>query len=231
MALQGDVAKALQVGVSQGFVSNSKGSAQTGNALSSEDAAWVDSCLVYDPELSNSGWDALKDALLDIVNYQSNSHFETMETENGSLSRETPGELLPMIEDEEAGTAPYLEGNDDDLLRASEKVETATYRSYLRSDFLLNPHDPGENCNTDVGIDSWFTNEIHSSSGDIFKVWDLDTPTEEDELVKQLKEALAESSPLSILSAPDVRGTDSNDEALDDLVAGIADLSLHQSSG
>ncbi|XP_042519534.1 uncharacterized protein LOC122093308 isoform X2 [Macadamia integrifolia] len=243
MALQGDVAMALQGDFSQGFVSNSKGSDQIGDAISSEDAAWVDSCLVYDPELSASGWDALKDVLLDIVNSQSRSHFETMETENdfcshfeametenASHSRGTSGELLTMIEDEEAGAAPYPEGTDDDLVPASEKVETAIYRSYLRSDFLLKPYNRGENCNTG-GVDLCCTNEIHSSCDGIFKVWDLDTLTEEDELIKQLKEALAESSLRDIPSTPGGHGTNSNKEALRDLLAGIADLSLRQSPG
>ncbi|XP_042492998.1 uncharacterized protein LOC122072678 isoform X2 [Macadamia integrifolia] len=235
MALEGDVL--------QGPISNSKGSDQIGDALSSEDVAWVDSCLVNDPELFDSDWDALKDALLDIVNSQSNSHIETLEAENGSHSRETSGELLPMNEDDEAGSASYPEGTgvylvpsieetknaqfpdvtDDDLVPDSEKAETARYCSYVRSDFL-NPHDAGEN--GDDGVDLWSTNEFDSSSGDIFKVWDLDTPTEEDELVKQLKKALTESSLRATPSTPD-GGTDSNEEALDDLIAGIADLSLH----
>ncbi|XP_043712653.1 uncharacterized protein LOC122661352 [Telopea speciosissima] len=239
---------ALEGAVSQGPVSNSKGSDQIGDALSSEDVAWVDSCLVNDPELSDNDWDALKDALLDIVNSQSNSHLETLEAENGSNSRGTSGGLLPMSEDDEAGTASYPEGTDvylvppfeetksaqfpdvtdDDLVPTSGMDETARYRSYLRSDFL-NSHDPGENGDSE-GVDLWFTNEIDSSFDDIFKVWDLDTPTEEDGLFKQLKKALADSS---LRTTPSTRdgGFDSNEEALDDLIAGIADLSLHPSFG
>ncbi|MCL7041810.1 hypothetical protein MKW94_001125, partial [Papaver nudicaule] len=43
------------------------------DVLSPEDAAWVDSCLVNGAELTEDGWDATKDALIDIVSLQTTS--------------------------------------------------------------------------------------------------------------------------------------------------------------
>ncbi|KAJ4964406.1 hypothetical protein NE237_024345 [Protea cynaroides] len=268
MALEGDVLRDP--------ISNSRGSYQIEDAVSSEDTAWVDSCLVNDPEPSGSDSDAVKDALLDIVDSLTNSHFENLETENGSHPGRTSDELLPMIEDDEAGTASYPEEiyvdlvppseetrsapfpivtdddfvltsrmrvvlesyfsipddpnvTDDDSIPTSRKSETENFERYFQSSFL-NPHDPSKSGDADVGLDSWVTSEIDASSDDIFKVWDLDTPSEEDELVKQLKAALAESSLLVTPSTP-AGDTDLNVEALNDLIAGVADLSLHPSSG
>ncbi|KAL3644377.1 hypothetical protein CASFOL_012309 [Castilleja foliolosa] len=76
--------------------------------------------------------------------------------------------------------------------------------------------------------------ELEQSKEDIFKIWDLEIPDEEDiGLIKQLNKALVESSLDPVLSVSDVDDDDSKawkqlekDESLDDLITGIADLSL-----
>ncbi|CAJ2651297.1 hypothetical protein L195_g009452 [Trifolium pratense] len=72
------------------------------------------------------------------------------------------------------------------------------------------------------------TDELEQASENIFKVWDLDIPSEEGELVKQLKKALSENSLRTEPSAFDVSGKDLKEVSLDDLIAGIADLSLNK---
>lgn len=91
------------------------------------------------------------------------------------------------------------------------------------------------------------TDEMEEAASDnIFKVWDLDIPVEEGELVKQLKKALLENSLKT--TAPSVfddsekgkdllkegsldvliADKDLNEGPLDDLIAGIAELSLNK---
>jgi hypothetical protein len=74
------------------------------------------------------------------------------------------------------------------------------------------------------------TDELEQASENIFKVWDLDIPSEEGELVKQLKKALSENSLRTEPSAFDDlgKGKDMKEASLDDLIAGIADLSLNK---
>ncbi|KAK2408500.1 hypothetical protein P8452_70269 [Trifolium repens] len=74
------------------------------------------------------------------------------------------------------------------------------------------------------------TDELEQASENIFKVWDLDIPSEEGELVKQLKKALSENSLRTEPSAFDDlgKGKDLKEASLDDLIAGIADLSLNK---
>ena len=65
----------------------------------------------------------------------------------------------------------------------------------------------------------------------IFRVWDLNIPAEEDDLIKQLNKAIAETE-TSFQSMPSAfddstAWKDLKDEPLDNLIAGIADLSLN----
>lgn len=39
---------------------------QSGDLFSPKNLAWIDSCLIKDAEISDSGWNSLKDALLEI---------------------------------------------------------------------------------------------------------------------------------------------------------------------
>jgi len=62
---------------------------ENGDALSPEDVAWVDSCLVKDPEISDgTDWSSLKDVLLEILSLQPESH-DSSEPGNDDLPRGT----------------------------------------------------------------------------------------------------------------------------------------------
>lgn len=74
--------------------------------------------------------------------------------------------------------------------------------------------------------------ETNSLTVDIFRVWDLDIlPAEEDDLIKQLNKAIAETETSNQLIPPAFNDStawkDMKDEPLDSLIAGVADLSLN----
>lgn len=83
------------------------------------------------------------------------------------------------------------------------------------------------------GLDMGFTaSDTEPSTEDVFKVWDLGIPDEEDELIKQLNKALAENPAQSTPSSSDDPGAGKNlkEESLGILIHGISDLSLDQHS-
>ncbi|XP_010276644.1 PREDICTED: uncharacterized protein LOC104611329 [Nelumbo nucifera] len=264
MAVEGDVWQDF----ASSITSNSKEPSQTGDAPSPEDVAWADSCLIKDPELSDSNWDSLKDALLDILSFQAHSYHDSSANESDGYPQENDSEMLPVIEEAESENSPRENDNDDlfpigeeaereqvllgaknDFLPDSERAEAA-YRDYWLNEVLF----PKENGDGGIGVNVSSSDDIDSTPNDIFRVWNLDTQVEEDELVKELKKALAENSIRSMpLNLDDVGtgplrdtpvsldgtrrdttlydlGTETNEEAIDNLIAGIADLSFHDSS-
>ncbi|MBA0655254.1 hypothetical protein Goklo_007756, partial [Gossypium klotzschianum] len=122
------------------------------------------------------------------------------------------------------------------------KKRTGTELQFLQEDstevFRGDPFRPTykENERKDSAADSGVKSslsaeEMNSSTVDIFRVWDLDIPDEEDDLIKELNEAAAEtttsfpSMPLPFDDSTALK--DLEDETLDNLIAGIADLSLN----
>ncbi|GAB4853836.1 hypothetical protein Ancab_018031 [Ancistrocladus abbreviatus] len=226
-------------------------SLQSGDPLSPEDIAWADSCLIKDLEASGSDWNSLSDALLEILGLQpqpcGSSHVE-----GGGYLRAIDNEILPSSEelettgysggtgegddsvDEDEMDIQIMLNSDDELLPSNVKDEAKTKRQ------LVNPFRPNysddikEIENVDVGLELGLPAcEVGSSSGEIFKVWELGIFNEEDEFSKQLNDALAGSSSQPIQPNSD----DSlewkgliNASVVDDLIAGIADLSFNQNS-
>ena len=83
------------------------------------------------------------------------------------------------------------------------------------------------------GLVMGFTaSDIEPSTEDVFKVWDLGIPDEEDELIKQLNKALTENPAQSTPSSDDdpAAGKNLKEESLDTSIHGISDLSLDQHS-
>lgn len=214
---------------------------QNGGLLSPEDVAWADSCLVKYSEIFDDDWSSVKGALLEILGLQPESHDSSAPGSDVSLG-ETDMEILPSngarIVQSSVGT------DDDDFVPINKETETNNDGSQLfqgdlsetslRDAFL--PHykeddDQRMSKPVDSGFEMGFpAYEMEPSTEDIFKVWDLGIPSEEDELVKQLNNALSESSIQSMPSVSDDSGAWKNlkDESLDNLIAGIADLSLNQ---
>ncbi|XP_038712329.1 uncharacterized protein LOC120006376 [Tripterygium wilfordii] len=222
---------------------------RNGDALSPEDIAWADSCLIKDPEIPDGDWNTLKDVLLEIISSQPESF-------NSFALNSIPGvsdmEILPSGADAEnaefpSGTdfdyvVPYNERaeatnygprNEGTSISLSENLEEDPSEETLRSAFLPTYKEALiASETTDLGFDLGFSAyELEPSTEDIFKVWDLEIPDEEDELLEQLKKALSRGSSPSIPTF-DRSGTwkDLKVESIDDLVASIADLSLNQIS-
>lgn len=127
---------------------------------------------------------------------------------------------------------PSLKGEADKESENS-PVESFGAQSSVRSPFLPNYRefvDGGveENVNMRSGcIDNEPTGE------EIFKVWEMETPEEEDEFTKELKKALAaseesfqESSPSHSEDCSGQQWKDRNEDYIHGLIAGITDLSL-----
>ncbi|KAL4383764.1 hypothetical protein GQ457_15G013280 [Hibiscus cannabinus] len=227
-------------------------STQQGENLSDEDLAWVNSCLVSDTEILESNWTSFKDVLLEIIGDQPDTLDPSVTGSNGNLVS-TEISIVPSIEEEEA--ANYLGRTDGNLLiipvngdneanvgNIPIKKRTGTKQQYLQEDssetFRGDPFRPTykeeerKDDVVDLGIQSILSaEEINSSTVDIFRVWDLDLPDEEDDLIKELNKFAAKATP-SFESMPlAFEGSrawkDLEDEPLDNIIAGIADLSLN----
>ncbi|XP_050365843.1 uncharacterized protein LOC126784420 [Argentina anserina] len=223
------------------LISGSLASIQTGKAGSPEDIAWVDSCLIKESDISDDHWNSLKAALIDILN----SHPVTLGSSSGASNgshQETDTEIHHSSEETEPtqiAIREQLKAIDDDAHRNNDIPISKDANDLLSFTFQGNPFLPGynddlgvtENFDLGVSMDSW-AHEIEPSTQDIFRVWNLEVPEEEDELVKQLNSALEEGLPQSLPSNfPDSDAWKNLEEtSVDDLVAGIADLSLNQVS-
>ncbi|KAJ8767114.1 hypothetical protein K2173_013511 [Erythroxylum novogranatense] len=213
-------------------------SSQNGDPLSTEDLAWVDSCLVKDPEIPGGDWNSITDALIEILSQQG-SHKSTVPETNSFLD----GNDMEMVPPGEVGSSNFVEsveGIEHESIPAIEETGTRSDgstiengTSVLFSQLLLEPlsetsvKDPflpnykdesaAANDSEDSELDAGLTTNEEPSTEDIFRVWDLGIPEEEAELIKQLKKALAGSEAWE----------DLKEESVDSLVSGISDLSLY----
>lgn len=225
------------------WMESSQESSQEAGSLSPEDVAWADSCLIKDSEVSDSDWDSLKDALLEILNAQPNSNgtsgpgnypFPSRADMEILSSDDGPENVLLPTTDDYPIPIPIDELKEDyeeipDDLKAHNfndgtRLENAFLPSYSEK-------QQSESRNADL---SYFGDEIESATDDIFKIWDLEIPAEEDELIQQLNKALTDGSlPSSLPASFDDWGkwNDSKGEPLADLITGIADLSLDKKAG
>ncbi|XP_010927147.1 uncharacterized protein [Elaeis guineensis] len=174
--------------------------------LSPEEAAWVDSCLVSNPELSDDKWSELRDALLDTLSAYPTS-YETPSAANVD------------------GTPDELKESKDECAYTGEEAEPTLI--HVKGHHLAGDIQRDGAADVEASVD--FQENIESREN-IFKVWDLKTqsPDEEDddELIKQLKKLLTGGS-LQDLSQPlDDPSTALSQEKVDELVASMDDLSL-----
>ena len=100
---------------------NSIESNERGEGLSPEDIAWVDSCLIKDPESSETNMNSLKDALLEIFISQPELINSSAAVSNGS-PEETDVEILPSSE--EAAAVQFRGRTDDDLVLINKETKT-----------------------------------------------------------------------------------------------------------
>ncbi|CAK7329610.1 unnamed protein product [Dovyalis caffra] len=226
---------------------------QNGDALSLEDVAWVDSCLVKDPEISDGDWSSLKDVLLEILSLQPESH-DSSESGIDDLPR---GADVLMLPSNEAGNLQSSVVTDNEVATINEELQmksngfptneetdvsssqifqgdfSETSLKHAFSSNYKEDDDSKMSLAVDSGLDMGFSaSDIEPSTEDIFKVWDLGILDEEDELVKQLNEALCENPAQSTSPSSDDSGVlkDLKEESLNALINGIADLSLDRHS-
>lgn len=205
--------------------------------VSQEDIVWADSCLSKDPDELDIGWDSLKEALLETLNDQgdapvhSKNKFSEEPMLNSSFGEETVNidkfvKMSSMNEGGEPGSGDPItdEKTDDFWSRYNERdVFRPTYNECLR--------DLG-NSDSELDVDPSSFQSFQLHEDDVFKIWDLGIPPMEDEFMKQLDKALSGNSVESTPSIPypSKPSQGLNNESLDDLILGIADLSLSPNS-
>lgn len=214
---------------------NSVGSNQStgvsSDVVSPQDVAWADSCLITD-EISENGWkpwNYQQDALIMILGSKSDSSAAKLE-DFSPYSREV-------------GASQILDARTDDVLMSDEEAESfsgdqvvddnttiSRSRFNLKNVFLPTYNEKLRDLGTKGFEDFKFRGLMtEESTGDIFKVWNLDVPAEEDEFDRQLNKAVSESFLEPTPSVSD------DSECLkggyiDDIISGIADLSLNNLS-
>lgn len=245
MASSDDV---IEGSISSLFIGSLK-SNQSGDLLSPEEIAWVDSCLVKDPENSDGDWSSMKDTLIEILGLQPDSQ-DSSDPGTDDFPGVTETEMLHSAEQ---GIVKFSGGIDVGTIQINKDTEMSSddFPKKEESSNLLSQHYQGDLSETlrnafqpnyreenkrmgesvDSGLDVGSpADETEPSTEDIFRVWDLGIPLVEDELVKQLNKALSESNDQVMPSRTDDLGAwkDFTEKSVDDLVAGIADLSLDQ---
>ncbi|XP_041998929.1 uncharacterized protein LOC121748562 [Salvia splendens] len=263
--------------------------------FSPEDVAWADSCLSKDPDMLDSGWNSLRDALFPALNVQDDpSAYTSKDSPEGAnmdvVFDEDPGtvvdnpegktvngiaavsegtssglssEFQSLLYDLDETPVPglsklmeihstrgrndhhYLETNPlsiadtNDLTEASgdgiskrEDVDADPFWSkHKMEEVFLPTYD--ENLK-DLGLSDpevefvFQESKLQQSSEDIFVIWDFDSTTEENDIVKQLNKALA-GNPAPLLDDSE-SWIGLQDGAVDDIISGIADLSLSPNS-
>ncbi|KAK9064428.1 hypothetical protein SSX86_015810 [Deinandra increscens subsp. villosa] len=211
--------------------------------LSAEDLAWADSCLIGDPEISETNMESLREALLHILDQHSEINIPSANEQGNSNDKTAPENSHLVIEEVTSHAAEKSVDQDS-------KQENHDVLSVLKKQpFLPNFNDEMMNAQYSDGDDVGFVLSESvtepRSDEDIFKVWDLAITVEEDDIDKQLKEALSSyandtrvveedgldkqlkealSSYANDTRVPKTEGFTM--ESLDSLVESIADLSI-----
>ncbi|KAM1763643.1 hypothetical protein ACFX11_002966 [Malus domestica] len=215
-----DVGDEVREGTIQSLIMDSLESIKKGEVLSPEDNAWVDSCLINEFDVFDDNWDSLKGALKEILNSQPPGSLSSSALVTDGLPGGTDIEVLPSRERAETeqlrrrirnavlGIGEEAERSDEDDdgdMPTDEDTNNLQSSTFTGNPFLPGyKDDPRMTENPELGADiSSSLSEMEPSTKDIFRVWDLDVPAEEDDLVKQLNKALEESLPQPVASTFD----------------------------
>lgn len=196
---------------------------QNQDVLSPEDFAWADSCLIEDPEISETNMNSLKEALLDILDQHSEIFGTSSNYFDNSYDVTDPDNLTSVVEE---GTSHTAETSIVGELEEETEESHDVLSIFKQQPFLPTYNDEMMNVQySDNDDDDGFVlSEMVTEPlcDDIFKVWDLDIQVEEeDELDIQLKEALSSNAGTRV---PKKKGLKL--ESVDSLVASIAELSI-----
>ncbi|KAK6916647.1 hypothetical protein RJ641_019508 [Dillenia turbinata] len=232
------------------MILNSMASKRSLDVFPPDDIAWADSCLIGGLDIANTDWSSMKNTLLEILGSEPNLFVSSAAPSNGILN-ETDIEILPSAEEPES---PHSSDASDGEYERIDQVEikqllekfgnlpikkkssvfksgTSAIRSHV--DYMKESGD------SYLELEFKFSEvNLEDSPRDIFKVWELDFSNQKQELVMQLDKAVGEDSfkPLMIESGAISEASfepvimDFDNEMLDDLVAGVADISLDKGS-
>ncbi|RLN07498.1 uncharacterized protein C2845_PM11G03880 [Panicum miliaceum] len=208
---------------------------------SPEEAAWADSCFVQTSELSEDDWGAMRNALLDALEKPMESPFDTSEAvdDHGihSISEARPHSLNAETVPQHDVHMEQIDNIDDDkdssqACEVADVIRGVDDHGKQMDGYAVKPEDDNELASPE-GL------EQTESTDSIFKVWDLELSFSDDEddeleLIKDLKKLLKEngSPPETVypISPPDDVAKPLDQISIDELVAGLSDLSIQQTN-
>jgi len=205
--------------------------------LSPEEAAWADSCFVQTSELSDVDWGAMRNALLDSLEKPMEDPQDTTEVmhdKDAHVISEAEPHARRVEEDtqnddvdmEQRGSS-YGDEDATEVREAADVIRGVDGHGKQTEGYTAKPDDGDELVSSEAA-------EQAESGDSLFKVWDLGVSFSDDddeiELIKDLKKLLR-NNPQEAAYPP------SNDTAkalreinIDELVSGLSDLSLRQTS-
>lgn len=206
--------------------------------LSPEEAAWADSCFLQTSELSDDDWGVMRNALLDALEKPTESCYDSSEVVHDqgiyAISEAKPHSLHAEKISQHGDIHMEEINNTHDDKDSTEACEIA--------DVIRGADEHGKQMDSSVvgAGDELASSEVLEqtqwTTGSIFKVWDLEVSFSDDddgelELIKDLKKLLKEDSlPEDVYGAlpPDDAAQPLSQISVDELVAGLSDLSLQQ---
>ncbi|XP_062076901.1 uncharacterized protein LOC133781829 [Humulus lupulus] len=231
-------------------IHKSQESDEKSKALLLEDIAWVNSRLIKESEIPDGNWNSVSDALLEILSSKPGLYNSASVSDECSQDKDV--EMVTCTESAEDGqlSGTRTESGEEsprhanNLLSIIEEAGSSSDISPIRDPndsqsvtFVGNPFLPsyieGSSATETAELEtdpSYSVDEIEPLADDIFKVWDLSIPAEENELDKQLNKILEESDPQlkpSILNDSDIQ-KDLKEVSLDDVIAAIAEISINE---
>ncbi|GAA0148022.1 hypothetical protein LIER_36638 [Lithospermum erythrorhizon] len=223
---------------------------QNGDAPSAEDLAWADSCLAIN-SLSESGWGSLRDALLETLD----PYADSIKPDEHDYPKGTDTEMIKLSKLKKNGVK-FSDGDDTEMISSSKESEISmnvdkdldnVASSNNDNNFIAENGDmfgPGftlENVflatYNESHINIGFSDKEYESAlpafkiddqspKDIFKIWELGSSFEDEELITEFSKAISEKPLESLPAVSDVSEASDGLRELDDLISGIADLSL-----
>ncbi|KAK3157939.1 hypothetical protein QOZ80_2AG0130520 [Eleusine coracana subsp. coracana] len=201
------------------------------------EAAWADSCLVKTSELSDDDWGAMKNALLDALEKPMESLYDQEAIQ--AISERKPHSIHAENVSKPEDVHMEQRSNSDDDKDSIEDCEIAGVirgadeHGRQMDSYAAKPENGDE-------LVSFEVLEETESRDSIFKVWDLELSFSDDdgdlELIKVLKKLLddkeKETSPEAAFPPPpsDDAMKPLSQISMDELVAGLSDLSIQQTN-
>ncbi|WCJ40898.1 hypothetical protein M5689_021797 [Euphorbia peplus] len=172
----------------------------------------------------------LQSAKPGIVNFARRTNADVVSFPMNNDEMETANDEFPVEEGAEYSLSEHFRDISETSLR---NVFLPNYKDDIQKARETMREDIQETMSSQNEAFSYSTYESEPSTQEIFKVWDLGIQPEDDELFKQLTKVLSESPDhLVVASTTDYSRAykDLEEQSLDDLTAGLADLSLNQQS-